>query len=118
MESSTIRNQKNENSENSRARNEGYFQWLNTGDDDIFVVRYSNYSRPTGSLLTKSGISAKSANLPAFGAEGFEAFEICRFSKRCSKNTFSMSASLGEPEEAEKCTKRTHQLFNVTSNAT
>ena len=49
------------NSENSRARNEGYFHWLKTGEDDIFVVRYSNYSRPTGSLFTKSEISVKSA---------------------------------------------------------
>ena len=61
LEPSTTRNQKNENSENSRARNEGYFHWLKAGDDDIFVVRYSNYSRPTGSLFTKSEISAKSA---------------------------------------------------------
>ena len=32
-ESPTTRNQENENSENS---NEGYFPWLQTGDDDIF----------------------------------------------------------------------------------
>ena len=53
--------QKNENSENSRARNEGYFHLLKTGDNDIFVVRYSNYSRPTGNLYTKFEIFAKSA---------------------------------------------------------
>ena len=54
------------NSENSRARNEGYFHWLKAIDDDIFVVRYSNYSRPTGSLFTKSEISAKSAKPTSF----------------------------------------------------
>ena len=36
-ESSTYRNQKNMNSENSKAGNEGYFHWLKTGGDDIFV---------------------------------------------------------------------------------
>ena len=65
-ESSTTRNQKNENSENRRTRNQDYFHWLKTGDDGIFVVRYSNYSRPTGSLLTKSEISAKSAKPSSF----------------------------------------------------
>ena len=66
-ESLTItRNQKNEDSENSRARNEGYFHWLKTGDDDIFVVRYSNCSLKTGSLFTKSEVSAKSGKLSSF----------------------------------------------------
>ena len=51
LESSTNRNQNNENSENIRARNEGYFHWLKTGDNEFFVVRYSNYSRPTESLF-------------------------------------------------------------------
>ena len=56
----------NENSENSRARNEGYFHWLKTGDDNIFVVRYSKNGRPIGSLFTKSGISAKSTKPSSF----------------------------------------------------
>ena len=107
-ESSTTRNQKNENSENSRARNESYFHWLKTGDDNIFVVRFLNYSRPTGSVFTKSEISAKSAK-PSFQAEGFEAFEICRFSERCPKGIrFRCLQSLRKTEEAEKCTKRIH----------
>ena len=59
LESSTTSNQKNENSVNRIARNEGSFHWLKTGDDDIFAVRYSNYSRPTGSLFTKFEISGK-----------------------------------------------------------
>ena len=59
-------NQKNKNSENSRARNEGYFDWMKTGDDDNFIVRYSDYTRPTGSLFTKSEISAKSAKASSF----------------------------------------------------
>ena len=77
-----VGNQKpKENSENSRARNEGYFHGLRTGDNDIFVVRYSNYSRPTGILFAKSEIPANSAKLsvPAFEEEGFETFEICLF---------------------------------------
>ena len=65
-EFSITRNQKNENSENNRARNEGYFHWLKTNDDDIFVVRYSNYRRSTGSLFTKSEISVKSAKPSSF----------------------------------------------------
>ena len=50
----------------------------------LATTTFSNYSRPTGSLLTKSEISAKSS-LPAFEAKGFGAFEICRFSERCPK---------------------------------
>ena len=53
LESSTTSNQKNENSENRKAGNEGSFHCLKTGDDDIFGVRYSDYSRPTGSLFKK-----------------------------------------------------------------
>ena len=50
-ESSTTRNQKNKNTENNRARNKGYFHWMKTRDDDIFVVRYSNHSRPLEAYL-------------------------------------------------------------------
>ena len=78
-----LRNQKNENSENSKAGNEGYFHWLKTGGDDIL----SNFSKPTGSLFT-----TKSAKPSSFEAEGFEAFEICRFPRDAQRNTFSMSA--------------------------
>ena len=93
MESSITRNQKNENSENSRARNEAYFHCLKTGDDDIFVVQYSICSRPIGTLCTKSEISAKSE------AEGLKDFEICRFSERC---TFSMSAKSAKNRKGRK----------------
>ena len=66
LESSTTSNQKNENSENRTARNEGSFHWLKTSDDDIFAVRYSNYSRSTGSLFTKCEISGKSVKPSSF----------------------------------------------------
>ena len=49
----------------------------------FLLFPYSNYSRPTGSLFTKSEIPAKSAKPSSFEAEGLEAFEICRFSERC-----------------------------------
>ena len=74
----------NENSKNSRARNESYFHWLKTGNKDIFVVRYSNYSGLTGSLFTKYEIFA-------FEAEGFEAFGTCCFLRDAQKDTFSKS---------------------------
>ena len=101
MESSTTRNQKNENSENRRARNEGYFHWLKTGDG-IFVVRYSNYSRPTGGYLQNPKSLRSLRNLPVFEAEGFEAFEICRFSEGRPKNTFSMSAKSARTRRGRK----------------
>ena len=66
LESLENRNQKNESAENSRARNEGYFHWLKAGDNDIFVIRYSNHRGLTGSLFTKSEISAKYAKPSSF----------------------------------------------------
>ena len=86
MESSITRNQENENSENSRAKNEAYFHCLKTGDDDIFVVKYSICSRPIGTLCTKSEISAKSE------AEGLKTSKSAVFPRDAQKNTFLMSA--------------------------
>ena len=62
------------------------FHWLKTGDDDIFVVRYSNYSRPTVSLFTISEISAKSAVFP----------------RDSQKNTFSMSTKSAKNRRGRK----------------
>ena len=46
-------------------------------------------------------------NLPAFGVEGFEALEICRFFWEMPKRIcFWCLQSLQKTEEAEKCTKR------------
>ena len=85
LESSTTRNQKNENSENSRARHEGYFHWIKASDDDIFVVRYSTTVGPLEVYLQNLKSLRCLRSLPAFEAEGFGAFEICHFSERCPK---------------------------------
>ena len=65
----------------------GYFYWLKTGDDDIFVVRYLNNmcSRSNERLFTNLISLRNLQNLPAFEAEGFKTFEICHFSGRCRK---------------------------------
>ena len=109
LEPSTTRNHKNENSENSRARNESYFHWLKTGDDEIFVVRYSNHIRPTGSLFTKSEISAKSTKpSSSWGRRLWSLRNLPFFREMPKRIRFRCLRSLREPEEAETCTKRIH----------
>ena len=104
-ESSITRNQKNENSENSRARNKGYFHWLKTADDDIFVIRYSNYSKPTGNLLTKFEISTKSAKPSSFWGRRFWSLQNLPFFREMPKRICSRCLrSLPKIEETEKCT--------------
>ena len=92
--------------------NEDYFHWLKTGNDDIFVFWYSNYSRPTGSLFTRSEISAKFAKPSSFEAEGLEPSKSSVFPGDAQKNRFSMSAkSTKNRIVVEKCTKRIHPLI-------
>ena len=45
-------------------------------------------------------------NLPAFEAEGFEAFEICPFSRDAQKNTFLMSARSQKNRRGRKMNQR------------
>ena len=109
LKSSTTRSQKNEHSENRKTRNEDYFHSLKTGDDGIFGVRYSNYSWPTGSLLAKSEIQAKSAKPSSFWGRRFWSLQnLPCFREMPKRICFRCLQSLPETEEAEKCTKRIH----------
>ena len=110
--SSTTRNQKNENSENSRATNEGYIHWLKTGDEDIFVVQHSNNSRPTGSIFTKFLISAKSAKpSSSWGRRFWSLRNLSFFQEMLKRIRFRCLQSLRITEEAEKSPKSTRPYY-------
>ena len=79
---------------------EGYFHWLRT----VMMTFLLFDIRTTIGPLEVSVRSLQ--NLPAFEAEGSEAFEICRFPKRCPKEyVFDVCKVCGNQKRKKKVPK-------------